>query len=67
MIDNSLPECIGYYGKPVPPNGPCEKCKSQELCRKVIAKERLQPILAKIEEAQIVLRCGKTKLIGGGS
>ena len=30
----SLPGCIGYYGFPLPPNGPCETCKVKELCKR---------------------------------
>jgi len=58
MNDSTLPGCIGYFGKPISPNN-CAKCHYIELCKKVVAKEKLQAILAKIEEIQAVLKGGK--------
>jgi len=54
MPSNSLPGCIGYYGKPIPPNK-CEICPYIDLCRKVVAKERLKIIEEKILELKTVL------------
>jgi len=31
---DSLPGCFLNYGKPKWPNGPCESCRVQRLCRK---------------------------------
>jgi|GEM_PF-1642879 len=31
---NSLPSCFGYFGAPLAPNGPCEKCEYSEDCLK---------------------------------
>jgi hypothetical protein len=56
---NSLPGCIGYYGKPVDANK-CEACEYSKLCQKVVTKERLQPLVAKILEVEELLRGGKT-------
>jgi hypothetical protein len=28
----SLPGCIGNYGHPIKPNGPCQTCRSADLC-----------------------------------
>jgi len=33
-VSDSLPGCIGYYGFPLAPNGPCEKCAQADFCRK---------------------------------
>jgi hypothetical protein len=52
---NSLPGCIGYHGKPVGANK-CEVCEYSKLCEKVVAKERLKPLVAKIKEATEILR-----------
>jgi hypothetical protein len=52
---NSLPGCIGYYGKPVHANK-CEACQYNKLCERVVAKERLQPLVAKILEVEELLR-----------
>ena len=29
----TLPGCIGSYGAPVPPNGPCSECSAAQLCK----------------------------------
>jgi hypothetical protein len=52
MSDSTLPECIGYYGK----GACCDICPHSALCKKVIARERLKPLHAKIVEIQKVLR-----------
>ncbi|MDH7564792.1 MAG: hypothetical protein ACQXXG_09495 [Candidatus Bathyarchaeia archaeon] len=52
---NSVPGCIGYFGKPVYPNN-CQKCRWIGVCRKVVARERLHPLLAKVEECQKILK-----------
>jgi len=33
-MDSTLPGCIGYYGFPTAPNGPCAECPEKRLCRK---------------------------------
>lgn len=55
MNDSTLPACIGYYPKAIEPNR-CDTCKHRELCKKTIAKSRLQPILEKIREIENVLK-----------
>ena len=49
MNDSTLPGCVGYFGKPRGPNGPCETCQYRELCRRVIAKERIKFFILKID------------------
>jgi hypothetical protein len=61
MSDNStLPGCVGFYGAPLAPNGPCEKCSYARLCKHVkvnfVAKTKLQPILALLEDLEQKLR-----------
>lgn len=56
MNDSTLPGCIGYYNHPTPSNGPCESCPYEDLCKKVIAKKRLQPILDKILEIDALFK-----------
>ena len=34
-VSDSLPGCFGYYGFPLAPNDPCEKCAQADLCRKI--------------------------------
>ena len=36
---DTLPGCFGCYGAPIAPNGPCEKCKYAEDCRRFVPKE----------------------------
>jgi len=38
-MDSTLPGCIGYYGKPTPPNR-CDTCNNQELCKVATKKKR---------------------------
>jgi hypothetical protein len=59
--DNStLPGCFALYGAPLAPNGPCEKCTYARLCKHVkanfVAKTKLQPILARLEEIERKLK-----------
>jgi hypothetical protein len=54
-MNDTWPECIGYYSKPLGANK-CENCRHSELCKKVIARERLKPLHAKIVEIRKVLR-----------
>jgi hypothetical protein len=53
--NNSLPGCFGFYPKPLGANK-CETCEYNQLCPKVVAKERLQPLVAKILEVEQILR-----------
>ncbi|MHA1711324.1 MAG: hypothetical protein ACTSUS_04580 [Candidatus Freyarchaeota archaeon] len=36
----TLPGCIGYCGSPLPPNGPCKRCKYAELCKRMVPSEK---------------------------
>ena len=53
---DTLPGCFGYYGAPLAPNGPCEKCKFAKECREFVRKddeiEFLKSILATIEKVE---------------
>ena len=31
---DTLPGCFGCYGVPIAPNGPCEKCRYAEDCKR---------------------------------
>ena len=55
MSGNTLPGCIGYYLKPIAPNN-CHSCAWAGLCSKVVAKQRLQLLVAKISEVKRILR-----------
>jgi hypothetical protein len=59
-MDSTLPGCLGYYGTPLPPNGPCEKCSYAQLCKHVkanfVPKTKLQMVLAKLTEIEGKLR-----------
>jgi hypothetical protein len=55
MGDSSLPGCIGYYGKPLAPNN-CQNCSWTDLCKRVVAKERLAAVLAAVREARLIIR-----------
>jgi hypothetical protein len=59
-MNDSMPGCIGFFGFPIPPNGPCEVCRYKQLCNRVqqkfVPKTKLQPILAKLERLEAVLR-----------
>ncbi|MEM1607077.1 MAG: hypothetical protein QXW55_02425 [Candidatus Bathyarchaeia archaeon] len=48
----TIPGCLGYYGIPLPPNGPCEKCETRELCKYTakhfVPKKKLQPIFQRL-------------------
>ena len=56
----SLAGCLGYFEAPLPPNGPCSTCPQREICRYVsknfVPKERLKPILQRIERLQSIIR-----------
>jgi hypothetical protein len=58
--EDALPGCLGYYGAPVPPNGPCDICRYKRLCRHVkanfVPKVKLDQILERIEEMEARLR-----------
>jgi hypothetical protein len=55
MSDNgTLPGCFSLR-KPLPPNR-CETCRYREECKKYVLKVALQPILAKLERLETVLR-----------
>lgn len=56
MNDSTLPGCIGDHNHPIVPDGPCNTCSHEELCKTVIAKKKLQPILDKILEIEILLK-----------
>ena len=56
MSDNSLPGCIGYHNHPISPNGPCNTCPHEDLCKSVIAKKRLKPLVDKILEMEATLK-----------
>jgi len=47
-----LPKCIGYHEHPMSLNGPCNICPYEELCKSVIAKKRLKPLVDKILEME---------------
>lgn len=51
--DYEIIECIGYYGFPIAPNGPCSKCKYNVLCQHIrqnfVPKTKLKPILERLE------------------
>lgn len=48
--------CIGYHGHPLPPNGPCKTCPHQDLCKRVIAKDRLKPVVESFLRAEAILK-----------
>lgn len=56
MNDSTLPGCIGYFGKPQPPNGPCKTCKHADICRRVIAKDRLKPLVESFLKCEAILK-----------
>lgn len=35
---DTIPGCMTYYGHPMKPNGPCEKCKCNFICEKSTPK-----------------------------
>ena len=52
---DSVPGCIGYYPKAIAPND-CKTCAWTELCKRMVAKERLEKLLAGIREAKAILK-----------
>jgi len=56
MGDSTLPGCIGYYGRPIHPNGPCSSCKYADLCQRVVSKEWLKPLLTMVWEIKAIAR-----------
>lgn len=56
MNDGTLPGCIGYHGHPISQNGPCDKCRHEKLCQRVVAKKRLKPLVDKILEMEATLK-----------
>jgi|YelNatPaOPRAMG01_1025707.scaffolds.fasta_scaffold38400_5 hypothetical protein len=55
IATDSLPGCIGYFGKPIAPNN-CQTCGWANVCKKVVAKERLAAILADVREAKAIVK-----------
>jgi hypothetical protein len=55
MSTNSVPGCIGYFGKPIAPNN-CQNCGWTDVCKRVVAKARLQKLLADVQEAKAIIR-----------
>jgi hypothetical protein len=31
---DTFPGCLGYYGAPIPPNGPCRDCAYSKACQR---------------------------------
>jgi len=59
MTDPTLPPCLGYFGdKTIPPNK-CNNCPFRDACSRVIARRRLQPIIARILKMEKALRGAK--------
>jgi hypothetical protein len=54
MSNNSVPGCLGYP-KPIPPNN-CQNCGWTEVCKRVVAKERLAPILDVVRQAKAIAK-----------
>jgi hypothetical protein len=55
MSINSVPGCFGYFGMPIAPNN-CKNCGWTEVCERVVAKERLQKLLASLQEAKAIVK-----------
>jgi hypothetical protein len=55
MSNNSVPGCIGYFGKPIAPNN-CQNCLWTKVCQKVVAKERLASLVAAVQEAKAIAK-----------
>ena len=57
---NSLPGCVGFHGKPIAPNGPCERCRYEELCIHVnsnfVPKTALRELLRIVQEIKAIVR-----------
>jgi len=55
---DTLPGCIGYYGRPLAPNN-CKTCSCIELCLHIsmrfIAKDDVKAILAKLQQIEQLL------------
>jgi hypothetical protein len=45
------PSCLGYYKA-----GKCEGCIWIEVCRRLIAKDRLKPLLEAVSEVKKILQ-----------
>jgi len=52
MSKETLLKCLGYHGH----SNQCEGCEVAKACRKVVAKDRLQAILNKIERLEALLK-----------
>jgi len=61
---STLPSCIGYFGMPQPPNGPCEECKYAADCKRVVSKDRVKSLLTRIEKIEALLKGGVTVGVG---
>lgn len=59
MNGSTLPGCIGYYPNPMEPNK-CETCRHSDLCRRVVAKDRLhacvQPVVQSVERMDEIFK-----------
>jgi len=52
MSINSVPSCLGM---PIAPNN-CKNCGWTEVCKRVVAKERLASVLDAVREAKAIVK-----------
>jgi hypothetical protein len=55
MGGDSLPGCIGHYGM----QQHCKGCAWVDVCKGLIAKDRLKPLASAILECKSILKEGK--------
>jgi hypothetical protein len=56
-MSDTLPGCLGRYGAPMPPNGPCREQKMCEhISKHFIAREELRGILRQVMRIEAILR-----------
>jgi hypothetical protein len=51
----SVPGCFGYYPQAVFTNN-CQNCGWVELCKRVVAKDRLTPVLDVVRQAKAIVK-----------
>jgi hypothetical protein len=37
---DSLPGCLGLYGAPIVPNGPCKVCRLKDVCKRMLRRTK---------------------------
>jgi len=52
----TLPTCIGFFGDKTIPPSRCDNCAFRDICVRVVAKDRLKPLVRSVLHMEAILR-----------